>query len=156
MALNMAVATLISMGISKIIDWFNSAEKAMEDAAQSARDLESEISSLDDYEKKIAKLREEIDSGNLSYEQATSKRQELMAIQDELISKYGSEAAGIDLVTGSIESQKEAIDNLKKSEMKNWLNSNFGAINNSIAKIESSGTIKVTNMQTPLKAMSST
>ena len=72
---------------------------------------------MDEYKTKIISLREELDKGNLSEEEAYNKRKELISIQDELISRFGKEAEGISLVTGEINNQIDAINNLSKA---NW------------------------------------
>lgn len=75
------------------------ARQAAEDAANSHNEL---AASMDEYKTKIISLREELDKGNLSEEEAYNKRKELISIQDELISRFGKEAEGISLVTGEI------------------------------------------------------
>lgn len=108
-------------------------QQALEDqrvAAKDAAEAYSETSSsLSEYKGKITELRAALDAGNLSEQVAYSKRQELLSIQDKLIDKFGKEAEGLDLVTGSINAQTEAIDGLNAASFENWKMSNTRAIN---------------------------
>lgn len=105
------------------------ARQAAEDAANYHNEL---VSSLEDYKDKIIELRGEIDSGNLSEEEAYNKRKELIAIQEELIEKFGAEAEGIHLVTGEINDQIDAINNLSKTNWEEFKQDNIGAIQDAI------------------------
>ena len=53
-----------------------------------------------------------------------AKHKDLIQIQDELISKFGDEAKGINLVTGEIEEQKKAIEDLAKADYKKYIQEN--------------------------------
>ena len=55
-------------------------------------------------------LRKELDTGNITVNQATEKRKRLSEIQDTLIKNYGLEKQGIDLVNGSLEEQVDLLD----------------------------------------------
>lgn len=101
------------------------ARQAAEDAANSHNEL---AASMDEYKTKIISLREELDKGNLSEEEAYNKRKELISIQDELISRFGKEAEGISLVTGEINNQIDAINNLSKANWNDYKKENWDAI----------------------------
>lgn len=128
----MAVVAVISIAVIAYQNYkqkIEEARQAAEDAANAHNELKG---SLEDYKGKIIELRGEIDSGNLSEEEAYNKRKELISIQDELISKFGEEASGIQLVTGEIESQIAAIDNLGKSNWKEYTQDNIDAIQRAV------------------------
>lgn len=128
----MGVVAVISIAVIAYQNYkqkIEEARQAAEDAANAHNELKG---SLEDYKGKIIELRGEIDSGNLSEEEAYNKRKELISIQDELIGKFGEEASGIQLVTGEIESQIAAIDNLGKSNWKNYTQDNIDAIQNAL------------------------
>ena len=96
-----------------------------EEARQAAADAASEINeynqTLSEYKNTIDELRKELDAGNLSENEAYEARKKLLEIQDSLIEKFGDEAKGINLVTGEIKDQIEAIDGLSKSEYDEWV-----------------------------------
>ena len=99
-------------------------EEASKEASKYAEEVRESNKSLEEYKTKIDELRSSLDSGNLSEEEAYDVRKQLITIQDELVAKYGKEAEAINLVTGSIEAQKNAIDGLARSNAQDWLNEN--------------------------------
>ena len=145
MALTMGIGYIIGEAVSWIYSMFNAQGEAIEAAAESVSELKSNLQTLDDYKAKIIELKTALDSSTISYEAAKEKREELMNIQNELISQYGSEAAGIDLVTGSLEEQKEALENLKIKKSEEWLNENQSGINGAKENLEDSGEILIKN-----------
>ena len=127
-----AVVAVIAIAIAAYKNYkqkIEEARQAAEDAANSHNEL---VSFLEDYKDKIIELRGEIDSGNLSEEEAYNKRKELIAIQEELIEKFGAEAEGIHLVTGEINDQIDAINNLSKTNWEEFKQDNIGAIQDAI------------------------
>ena len=132
MALNMALTSLVSIGISAVFNAIsqaiNAAKNRMEEANNSINDLGESLKALDDYREKVVKLREELANSSLTLSEATDKRKELYEIQKTLVDKYGEEANGIDVVTGSIEKQIVAIDELNSKKSEDWLRDNHKAI----------------------------
>lgn len=132
-ALSAGLSLLVSFVVSGMLKLINSEKEAAEAAKEATKDaqkLSEEFSSLEDYKKQIKELRKSLDSNNLSQSEAYDVRQKLLTIQDELISKFGLEKEGINLVTGAIEEQIGAIDELEKKDARNWVRNNQGSINN--------------------------
>jgi len=92
-------------------------------ANEATNTYKEQASSLESNKQSITELREAIESGNLSYSEATEKREELLSIQRELLSSYGSEAEGIDLVNGSLEEQIALLNELEEKNRQEWKNS---------------------------------
>ena len=107
-------------------------KQKLEEQRAAARDTaeayDETSKSLDEYKTRIVELRTAISENNLSEQDAYDKRKELLSIQDELIGKFGKEAEGINLVTGSINDQIDAIDALNKASYKEWEQSNSASI----------------------------
>ena len=128
--LAMASNALASIGISvaiafvtKIITSAINSEKEISEAINNASEtLDEQTSSLDSNMQKLSELRDELDNGNLSYEDAATKRSELIDIQSSLIKTYGEEAEGIDLVNGSLEDQLGLLDEIKKQNIREAVN----------------------------------
>jgi TP901 family phage tail tape measure protein len=139
-ALTMGLSLAISLLSQVVMGWINSG-KAAKEAAQSAvsasQGLREQNDALADYKDQIRELRTELDSGNLSEQEAYNARQQLVTIQDELISKFGLEAEGINIVTGAIDNQIAAIDKLSQKNAQQWLNENQDSINNAIEFFDS-------------------
>lgn len=126
------LASFVVSGVLKLINSGKEAAKAAKEATKDAQKLSEEFSSLEDYKKQIKELRKSLDSNNLSQSEAYDARQKLLTIQDELISKFGLEKEGINLVTGAIEDQIDVIDEYDKKNAREWLNNNQKSINEAI------------------------
>lgn len=128
--LAMAGNALASIGISvaialvtKVVTSAINSEKEISEAINNASEkLNEQTSSLDSNMQKLSELRDELDNGNLSYEDAATKRSELIDIQSSLIKTYGEEAEGIDLVNGSLEDQLGLLDEIKKQKIRDAVN----------------------------------
>lgn len=134
-ALSAGLSLLVSFVVSGMLKLINSEKEAAEAAKEATKDaqkLSEEFSSLEDYKKQIKELRKSLDSNNLSQSEAYDARQKLLTIQDELISKFGLEKEGINLVTGAIEEQIDVIDEYDKKNAREWLNNNQKSINDAI------------------------
>lgn len=118
--------TLITTAISK----YNQAQQEARDAAiEHANSINQNNAKIEEYKSKIIELRSAIDNGNLSESQAYDARCQLIEIEKSLIDLFGEEAAGIDIVTGSINDQIAAIDALSEVEWDEYVKNNTAAIN---------------------------
>ena len=124
---NWKIAAVVAV-IAAAATAYNAIANSEKEAAESARQQASETQKLNDslssYKQQASSLRAELDSGNLSEQEAYDVRKQLISIQDQLIQKYGAEAAGINLVTGAIDDQIAAIDELARKNAEKWLNEN--------------------------------
>lgn len=134
-AAQLAIGALTAVVTIAIAIYQHHQQKLQEqkDAAIDAANALNETSaSVEEYKAKAVELRAAIDSGNLSEKEAYDKRKELMSIQESLIEMFGKEAAGIDLVTGSIEAQIDAINALTEAEWHEYKQENTKAIENAV------------------------
>lgn len=121
------IAAIITVGTAavSIYKQVKQAEtEAAESALQHAQTIQESNSTLDGYKAKIDTLRDSLDKGNLSEEEAYNARKELISIQDELVSKYDNEVKGINLVTGAIDDQIAKLDELKAKQASEWIAEN--------------------------------
>ena len=135
-AAQLAIGAL-TVGITTAIAIYQHRQQTLakqKDAAIDAADALNEVSaSVDAYKSRITELRKAIDYGNLSEQEAYNKRQELIDIEKSLVEMFGKEAEGIDLVTGSIDAQIDAIDRLSEAEWNAYRQENTGAIKDAIS-----------------------
>lgn len=124
----LAVVAVIAIAAAAYQNYQRKIEEQRQAAEDAANSMKEQNATLDDYKRKIAELREEIDSGNLSEQEAYEKRQQLIEIQQSLIEMFGNEAKSIDLVTGSIEKQIDAIERLSESQWTSYKQENWDAI----------------------------
>ena len=101
-------------------------------AEETATAYREQAASVNEYKDTIRSLRDELDNGNLSEQEAYEKRRQLLVIEQELINLFGDEAEGINLVTGSIESQITAIDKLSEAQWKSYKQENIDAIQRAV------------------------
>lgn len=128
MAVTFAVSAAINAVVKGLIELAQAEEKARDAAIDSGKELTQYTSDLDSYKSKINELKESLDSGTLSEQEAYQARKDLLDVQDELIDKYGSEVEGVDLLNGSLETQIELLDELSNKKASTWLNENAEAI----------------------------
>ncbi len=119
----MAVMTIASKAIevlgSGIIKTINYEKNMNKASSQMANSVKQSADNIDSYKTKIESLRETMSDSSSSIEDVTNARQELLSIQDEIIDKYGAEAEGIDLLNGSLTTQKEKLDEIANTEYSN-------------------------------------
>ena len=120
----LAISAALAVATAAIIGVKNAQEEAALEAVEHAKEIKEENEAIEEYKKQASELRNELDSGNLSEQEAYDVRKQLIGIQDELISRFGKEAEGINLVTGAIEDQIDAIDKLAVKNAQEWLNEN--------------------------------
>lgn len=127
-----AVGLAISTAVAIISTARQKAAETEQELLRQAKDnsdsLKESLSDIDDYKTKIDELQESLKNDNLSQEEATDKRKELLAIQDELIKKYGNEKDVIDSITSAIKGETDALDNLSKSAAREYLKKNEKSI----------------------------
>ena len=128
MAVTFAVSAAINALVKHFIELAQAEEKARDAAIDSGKELSQQTSDLDGYKSKISDLKESLDSGTLSEQEAYQARKDLLDVQDELIDKYGAEVEGVDLLNGSLETQIALLDKLSNKKASTWLNENAEAI----------------------------
>ena len=106
-------------------------EERRSNAEESAREYQDRAKSLQSYAKEVKSLRAIADSDASSTQAQVEAKQRLAAIEQELVGLYGSEASGINLVTGAINEQVAAIEKLNKDQWNNWQQENKKAISES-------------------------
>lgn len=126
---NIAFAYVISSAITMIYDLVTASDRLKETAAQVGSTFASTKSDISDYKEQIENLYQTIDNDATSYEDAYNARQELLKIQDEMISKFGKEADAVKLVTDAINGQTDSLDQLTQDKWNETIasfNSNYG------------------------------
>lgn len=118
--LSMGVTLVVSAALNAVVKAiYNAAtaEKRYREAAlDSVTAINEKTQALDDYETQIKELKNSLDEGNLSENDACEARKKLISIQNELAEKYGNELNGIDLVNGGLEEQIGLLDEAAKKK----------------------------------------
>ncbi|MCC8022962.1 MAG: hypothetical protein LIO46_04180, partial [Clostridiales bacterium] len=149
-ALNFGVMLAVSLAIQGIQRLIQVQEENRRQAQADAQAYQSAAEEMDNYAAKVETLRLSLDAGTLSEEKAAQAREDLMEIQKKLISMFGSEAYGLDLVNGSLEEQLDLIDRLSRADASNYLTADRSEIDTATDKMTKNKLYFVaTNMQTP-------
>lgn len=112
--------TAIIAAIKGISDAIESAK--FEKAEQLSDGFDDAKTSIDEYKVKVDELKTELESGNLTEQEAYDKKSQLFDIQQNLIIQYGESAKGLDLVNGSLETQIGLLDQLSQQKADDYLN----------------------------------
>lgn len=123
--LSMGVTLAVSAALNAVVKAvYNAAtaEKSYREAAlDSATAVNERIQDTQSYIDQIKELREALDDGNLTENDAYETRKKLIGVQDELSAKYGDELNGIDLVNGGLEKQIGLLDEAAKKKANAFL-----------------------------------
>lgn len=115
---NIFVSLVISKVISTVYEMSQASDTVGKAAKEAADEFSSASSDIESYKKQIEDLYNTINNSSSSIEDVTNARKQLLSIQDEMISKFGSEKEVIDLVTGAVNNQTGAFEELSR---KKWL-----------------------------------
>lgn len=99
----------------------------IETATSATSTWESSKSSLEDYISKYKDLKAQLDSGDLSEAETISVKQQILDIQNQIVSAYGEQASGIDLVNGKLDTQLAKIQSISQEEAQRNINENRSA-----------------------------
>lgn len=133
--LAMAGNMLLMWGITEAISALYKFSQVSKDVANSAQEIGSSFKEtkkdINSYKEKVEELRGVINNSSSSVSEVTQARKDLMAIQDELIEKFGTEKESINAITEAINGQAGAWEKLtskKWQEAKNEFNGKGGII----------------------------
>lgn len=115
---NILVSLVISKVISTVYEMSQASDTVGKAAKEAADEFSSASSDIESYKKQIEDLYDTINNSSSSIEDVTNARKQLLSIQDEMISKFGSEKEVIDLVTDAVNNQTGAFEELSR---KKWL-----------------------------------
>ena len=134
-ALSIAGNMLLMWGISEAISALYKFSQVSKDVANSAQEIGSSFketqTDIDSYKEKVEELRGVINNSSSCVSEVTQARKDLMAVQDELIEKFGTEKESINTITEAINGQTGAWEKLtskKWQEAKNEFNGKGGII----------------------------
>ena len=135
MLTTLAVTAAINL-VVKGITWLIERQENLRQASlEAGSELDKQSAAINDYKTQISSLKESLDEGNLSEQEAYDVRKQLISIQDELVDKYGSEAASIDLVNGKYQEQLDILNGIADQKAKDYLNEHNESINTAQEKM---------------------
>lgn len=135
MLTTLAVTVAVNLAFKAITSIIERQENLRQAALDASTALNEQTSSINNYKEQITSLCDSLEEGNLSEQEAYDARKQLISIQDELVEKYGSEAAGIDLVNGKLDEQIAKLDSIADRKAKTFLASNSESISTAQKKM---------------------
>lgn len=126
--LTLIASAAINFVVKTIYEEVTAMERMRDAGTEASKAVDSNAQSISDYISQISTLKESLDSGTLSENEAYDARKQLLSIQDSIISKYGEEAAGVDLLNGSLQTQIDKLNEIANSDIRDWLSDNSEAI----------------------------
>ena len=127
-ALNATITMGISLAISALVTqiqkWANAQEDARKKSVELTNSYKEQQSSLESQIEKYKELKDTLDDGNLSTDEARSIKEQLLEIQQSLIESYGDEASNIDLVNGKYREQLGLLGELSKEKATEYVTEN--------------------------------
>ena len=118
----------IAMGMGAVASAYsaynNYIKEMIENTRQSADEFATNNASLDEQISKVQELKTALVSGNLSEEESYNVKSQLLDIQNQLVSSYGSQANSVDLVNGSLEKELALMNEISVANANTYLNEN--------------------------------
>lgn len=133
--LTMIASAAINFVVKSIMSAIQHQEDLRQAALEAGSALDKQSAAINDYKTQISSLKESLDKGNLSEQESYDVRKQLISIQDELVEKYGDEAAGIDLVNGKYQEQLDILNGIADQKAKDYLNEHNESINTAQEKM---------------------
>lgn len=121
MGVTLAVSAALNAVVKAVYNAATAEKRYREAALDSATAVNERIQNTQSYINQIKELREALDDGNLTENEAYETRKKLIGVQDELSEKYGDELNGIDLVNGGLEKQIGLLDEAAKKKANAFL-----------------------------------
>lgn len=110
-------------------------QEVLDNAQQSVSDWKSQYDTLSGQIESYKSLKEQLSSSNLSEEESLSIRQQILDIQNQIVSTYGSEASGIDLVNGKLDEQIAKLQQAAQANARKTLAENSSNYNEAMKQL---------------------
>ncbi len=139
----MAISTAIGVATSKFDEYKQSQEEARQTAVQLTSEYQEQRQSLDENVAKYKELKKQLDNSNLSTEEASSVKSQLLEVQNSLMESYGTEASNLDLVNGKYEEQISLLGELSKEKANDYVVENRDIYNDAKREFEKERTYDI-------------
>ena len=118
----------IATGLTAVIGAWSAYQQSVRNAIEltneATKNWTDQNTSLEDQKKKLSELKTELDSGNLSDSETYNIKSQILDIQNQIVSTYGNQAEGINLVNGNLQEQLSILDDIQAKESSETLNKN--------------------------------
>lgn len=151
------ISTALTVGMMAWSSYKQSVEESIQKATDATTAWKESSNAMSEQIAKYKELKTQLDSGTLTPSEEYETRQQILDIQTQITEQYGNQAAGIDLVNGSLQTQLGILQQISAEEAKKTLNENrkeykdaeremnrprnyrLGDVTNAMSDIDSSG-----------------
>lgn len=143
----------LTIGLTAATAGYNAYKKLQERGYKKATNQSNEWSERDktltDQIAQYEQLKTQLDSGALSAQEEYNIRSQILDIQNQIVDTYGSQASGIDLVNGSLQTQLDLLQQIRsddQSDAQKFLDDNsgfFGGASTAKRKMEKEETYSI-------------
>lgn len=143
----------LTAGVAAVTVGYNVYKKLQENGYKKATNQSNEWSERDktltDQIAQYEQLKTQLDSGALSAQEEYNIRSQILDIQNQIVDTYGSQASGIDLVNGSLQTQLDLLQQIRsddQSDAQKFLDDNsgfFGGASTAKRKMEKEETYSI-------------
>ena len=143
----------LTIGLTAATAGYNAYKKLQENGYKKATNQSNEWSERDktltDQIAQYEQLKTQLDSGALSAQEEYNIRSQILDIQNQIVDTYGSQASGIDLVNGSLQTQLDLLQQIRsddQSDAQKFLDDNsgfFGGASTAKRKMEKEETYSI-------------
>lgn len=103
-------------------------DNRLQDASEDADKWQSKNKSLSEQITQYDSLKSQLDAGTASAQEEYNIRSQILEIQNEITNAYGDQAAGIDLVNGSLDKQKAKLEEIRQEKADEFIRDNSSGI----------------------------
>ena len=132
-------ANIATIGVTAVLAIYSAIkqhqQEVMDSATQSVSDWRSQFDTLSGQIASYKSLKEQLSSSNLSEEESLGIREQILEIQNQIVSTYGSEASGIDLVNGKLDEQIAKLQQTAQANARKTLAENGSNYNEAMQQL---------------------
>jgi len=119
-----AAAIVAVVGGAIYLGYKQQQEKIKKELEQGVSQWDDDKSKIEEYRQRIRELRDELKDTDLSQEDQSRIKSELLEIQKDIVEQYGEEARTIDLINGDLERQMNILSGIAKEKAEENLRTN--------------------------------
>lgn len=118
------LSTALMVGVTAWSSYNQKVQESIQKATDAATAYKENSNAIQDQISKYKELKAQLDSGVLTPSEEYETRQQILDIQNEITSQYGSQASNIDLVNGNLQTQLGILQQISSENAKTELNKN--------------------------------
>lgn len=132
----LGIGTAVSIASTAYTIYKKKQEELINNTQKASSAFNESNNSIQDQISKYKELKSQLDSGTLSSSEEYETKKQILDIQNQLVSSYGEQAEGIDLINGSLEKELSLMNELSVANANSYLNENAEGISKAKNEME--------------------